>query len=383
MSNITQEYAKNLGVKIGEPIFQEHYFPVTYDKYIVVFNDFKQDAKKYDFLDEVLFIIKPVLSSLGYKIINICEDQFEYMRLIDKMVQGLDYKQNSYIIKNSSLFLGVDSVYTHLAAHFKVPTVSLFSNSWSTQTGPVAIKGEYRAIDSPKKNASHSSLERPKTINKIHPEEVAKNVIELLTGNRDVTFKTVYQGAKYPERATQIVPDFFDPSVINPLLLSNVFLRDDYHSDLEIMGHWLSRHKCAIISDNILPLDFLKGLSKNITRYHLNLREDSTHITSKNLHSIQRAGVEIVIDAKFKGDKLRKAREEFFDFMVYEDFADEVDFDLEGKKFLTRKPIFSNGSEYPSKAHWLVDKKSLDKGNEILDNKTFRNELDYFYIYED
>ncbi len=34
MSHIVEEYAKSLGVKIGQPIFKHHFFPVKSEKFI-------------------------------------------------------------------------------------------------------------------------------------------------------------------------------------------------------------------------------------------------------------------------------------------------------------------------------------------------------------
>ena len=58
MSHLVEEYAKNLGVKIGKPIFEPHYMPITDEKYITFHVDNKIDSKYYEFFPEVINLLK-------------------------------------------------------------------------------------------------------------------------------------------------------------------------------------------------------------------------------------------------------------------------------------------------------------------------------------
>ena len=50
MSHIAEEYAKSLGVKIGDPIINDHFYPIPWDKYITFHtNGKKVQAKHYDY----------------------------------------------------------------------------------------------------------------------------------------------------------------------------------------------------------------------------------------------------------------------------------------------------------------------------------------------
>jgi hypothetical protein len=381
MSHIAEEYAKNLGVKIGEPALQEHYFPVLDSKYIVIYNDCKSDSKKYSYFDELLFILRPALDKLGYKIYHISDGNAEYIKHTNRLLEGFSYKQMAYIIKNSSMYLGVNSAYMHIASKFNVPIAAVFSNVLSAHLKPIWSDNN-ELIDSPKKMASFSNSEKPKTINKLNPEDIASKVFSLLNIEPEIKFKTIHKGNKYEGDVVQIVPDFFNTAILNPIFTPNIFLRADLNPNMQNMSKWLQKFECAIISDTILPLDFLKAFSQNIIRYHINIDEEK-EVDINGLNAIKRAGVDLVLDSKVGGDKLRRLREKYFDFEVYEDFSEATDLDLTGKKFFTKKPIFSNGLKYPSEAHWRSGKNILDNEAEILDNKTFKNEMDYFYIYED
>ena len=48
-------------------------------------------------------------------------------------------------------------------------------------------------------------------------------------------------------------------------------------------------------------------------------------------------------------------------------------------KFLSFKSVIEGSKVYKSVAHW---KKGLDSSNNVVDNPTYWEELDYFYIYE-
>jgi hypothetical protein len=103
MSHLIEEYAKNLGVKIGKPIFEPHYMPVTDEKYITVHVDNKIDSKYYEFFPETLDLLKNILSPLGYKIYQIGGADDPMLREADKSYLGFSRKQTAYIVKNSSL----------------------------------------------------------------------------------------------------------------------------------------------------------------------------------------------------------------------------------------------------------------------------------------
>ena len=92
MGHLIEEYAKNLGVKIGKPVFEPHYFPIIEDKYITIHVDNKIDSKYYEFFPEVLDLLKNIISPLGYKIYQIGGSEDPELSGADKSYLGFSRK---------------------------------------------------------------------------------------------------------------------------------------------------------------------------------------------------------------------------------------------------------------------------------------------------
>jgi len=63
MSHLIEEYAKNLGVKIGKPVLAEHFFPVIPEKYITVSVEPQIPSKQYKYFDIVFDTVRSFLAS--------------------------------------------------------------------------------------------------------------------------------------------------------------------------------------------------------------------------------------------------------------------------------------------------------------------------------
>jgi hypothetical protein len=71
MSHLIEEYAKNLGVKIGKPVICEHFFPIIAEKYITVCLEGELESKKYKYFNIALDAIKTLLQKHSIKIVQI------------------------------------------------------------------------------------------------------------------------------------------------------------------------------------------------------------------------------------------------------------------------------------------------------------------------
>ena len=71
MSHLIEEYAKNLGVKIGNPVVKDHYFPVLFEKYITIHQAVNVPSKIYSHYDIVVSLLKPFLDRAKIKIIQL------------------------------------------------------------------------------------------------------------------------------------------------------------------------------------------------------------------------------------------------------------------------------------------------------------------------
>ena len=68
--NLAELYSLTCSSKIGKPFIVEKYFPLTCNKYITL-QPYSKDSKTYDYWQEVLAIIFPVLKENDIEIVQI------------------------------------------------------------------------------------------------------------------------------------------------------------------------------------------------------------------------------------------------------------------------------------------------------------------------
>lgn len=385
MSHLVEEYAKNLGVKIGKPIFPTHYIPVIDDKFITVHVDNKIDSKFYEFFPEVIELLKKLISPLGYKIYQIGGGEDPQLPLVDKSFLGFTRKQTSYIIKNSSLHLGIDSFPIHQASAFDVPIVALYSHIYPQHALPYWSSPEkVRIIEADRKGRkpSYSYFEKPKSINTIKPEEVVKNVCDLLGVSYSKSINTVFIGELYSQAVVEIVPNFYGFSDDLKNHLINV--RMDYCHHEGNLAAWCGNYACHIVSAQPISLNLLSQFKDNIKKITFHI-ENTTDFSLEYLQAVKNLGLDIHFSSKNEAD-LSKIRNFYFDFKIElqekpsQEKINELA-QIPNLKFLTKKDIFSNGKRYSSKAHMSADKVFVDRASDAIYTNEFWNELDHFFLY--
>ena len=119
----------------------------------------------------------------------------------DQSHLGCSFKQMSYVIKNSELHLGIDSLPMHIASVFDKKLVALFSNLYIENASPLWSSKENCSLISPdfsKIKPSFSLAEKDKRINEVKPEVIASSVLDLLEIPHDLPeYETIYLGSHY------------------------------------------------------------------------------------------------------------------------------------------------------------------------------------------
>lgn len=382
MAHLIEEYAKSLGVKIGKPKLLDHYYPTLFDKYITIHTDDKIDSKNYEYFPQVINLIKPFLEKNGYKIFQIGGPQDPKLQNVDAHFLNLNYKQSSYLIKNSSLHIGIDSLPVHIASIYDIPIVVLYSHIYSSNASPFwSTKNKLRIIESDKKGnkASLKYQESPKTIRTIKPEEIVKNALDLLNIKNELNFQTLKIGNHYHIPIIEIVPNFL--ANLQDQKDKTIYIRADLSSNDENIAFWCSNHKVKIISDKMMSLDLLNHFSSKIEHVFFKLK--NTDIPNDYFEQVKKAKINFTICTTDK-ENLNKIRNKFFDFRVeYDDIYERSSQIQKAKcKFLTNKILISNGHLYPSEAHLKIDKK-LDIINEVIyDDDDFWKDSEHYYLYE-
>ena len=386
MSHLIEEYAKNLGVKIGKPVFEPHYMPVTDEKYITVHVDNKIDSKYYEYFPETLDLLKNILAPLGYKIYQIGGPDDPTLKEADKSYLGFSRKQTAYIVKNAKLHLGIDSFPVHLASVYDVPIVALYSHIYPQHAYPFwnsPNKVKILEADRGGNKPSYNYQERPKTINTIKPEEIVQSVCELLGLNPSVTMRTLHVGEEYAKTFVEIVPNFFGEAA--ELKNQTLNIRMDYFFNEECLMQWASAYNVHIVSDQPIHPEILKRCRNNIKEITFLINE-TNKFSLEYLQFVKNLGIAMVGECSDE-KSISEVREYYFDFLIEpEKKIDEKIVDkMKGKenlRFLTKKDIFASGKRYYSKAHVDADIEAKDKWGCVIDNLSFWRDLDHYYIYE-
>jgi len=386
MSHLVEEYAKNLGVKIGKPIFPTHYIPVIDDKYITVHIDNKIDSKFYEFFPEVIELLKNLLHPLGYKIYQIGGGEDPQLPLVDKSFLGFSRKQTSYIVKNSSLHLGIDSFPIHQASVFDVPIVVLYSHIYPSHAHPYwSTPSKVRILEADRNGCkpSYSYHEKPKSINTIKPEDIVKNVCELLQIPYTKSINTKFIGESYSQAVVEVVPNFYGFAEELKNRLINIRM-DYFHNENNLLA-WCSNYDCHIISAKPINVKLLSNCKNNIKKITFQI-ENTTDFSNEYFESVKNLGLNISCSTKNK-EQISKIRNFYFDFRVELDEPSNQETiknlsEITNLKFLTKKDIFSNGKRYASKAHADLDKVFVDRASDVIYNESFWTDLDHYFIYE-
>lgn len=386
MSHLIEEYAKNLGVKIGLPIFPTHYMPIVDDKYITVHVDNKIDSKFYEFFPEVIELLKNLLQPLGYKIYQIGGGDDPQLPLVDKSFLGFTRKQTSFIVKNSSLHFGIDSFPVHQASVFDVPIVVLYSHIYPSHANPYwSTSSKVRILEADRggRKPSYTYHEKPKSINTIKPEEVVKSVCELLNIPYTKSINTKFIGEQYSQAVVEIIPNFYGFSEELKNRLINIRM-DYFHNENNLLA-WCSNYACHIITNKQISIKVLSERKNNIKKITFQI-QNTKDFPKEYLEAVKNLGLDIACSTKNK-EELAEIRNFYFDFRIELDEPPNQDSvnqlsQISNLKFLTKKDIFSNGKRYASKAHVDSDKVFVDRASDVIYNESFWTDLDHYFIYE-
>ena len=382
MGHLIEEYAKSLGVKIGKPVLVDHYYPSIYDRYITIHNDDKFDSRNYEYFPQVINLIRPILHENNIKIIQVGSSENPKLINVDGVLINLNLKQSSYILKNSLLHVGIDSLPVHIASMYNIPIVALYSNVNLKNSQPYwSDKNKIILLESDKKEnkPSYSPQESPKTIRTIKPEDIANSILKLLNINNTINFKTLDIGCHYHIPVVEVVPNF--RANLQDQKEKTIYIRADLHFDDQNIAFWCSNHKVKIISDRMIPLDLLNHFSSKIEHVFFKLKNMDIH--PQYFEEVKKSKINFTICTTDK-ENLGKIRNNFFDFKVEYDNVNErvEEFSKRGCKFLTNKVLISNGGIYASEAHLKIDKK-LDSINEtIYSDNDFWKDAEHYYLYE-
>lgn len=373
MSHLIEEYAKNLGVKIGRPVVVPHFFPIDFQSYIVINGDQLVSSKSYRSFSLVLGYLSSFFRNKGIKVVQVGGGK--PMQGVDKHIIS-SFKNISYLISKSMLYLGPDDYLAQYASSIGVKTVSLFGNSYANTTKPFWGSEKNSVCLEPEWDARpcYSDNDPKDSINKIKPEKVANSILRLLGSSEFLETRTLHLGKHYNQQIVEVVP-----TEIIEGLPEEIYLRADYGFDEEAFMYYCSNHKVTIISEGLLQLGVLEKFKENVRSLMFILDKETDQIPQKYFDILSRWKIKIVLLSKESKD-LGFLRNRYFDVEVHPRFTEVEKVNCSSSaKFFTNKYILEADKKYLSYAHY---KKGLDSDNNVLDTPEYWDELDHFYIYE-
>lgn len=264
--HILEQYAVNCGAKISNPFILKEFFPIPFEKYIVLHAGSGMESKNYDYFNEVVSYLEPYLKSQNIHIVQIGGEK---ERLIKNCYPalGTTKRQMAYIIDNSLLYFGNDTMSLHFASYFQKKIVCTSTVLYKECFYPYwSKKDDYKIIESHRngKKPTFSAQESPKTINLIKPEEIARPILKYLNFKNIKLPKTIFIGDKYLHPVLECVPSQVLPPHLFPNQMVNIRFDYEDNYNLELTAHNLSIRPCAFVLNKPIEIENLQNFFKNI-----------------------------------------------------------------------------------------------------------------------
>jgi hypothetical protein len=363
--HILEQYAVNCGAKIDKPYICQEFFPLPFNgRYICLHAGSGMESKNYDFYDEVTELINPFLLKEEIKIIQVGGDKEKPIRNCWGAL-GTSKRQIAYIVSNSELYFGNDTMSMHFASYFQKKIVcastvlfeSCFYPYWSD-------KKDYKIINSDRGNAkpSFSSNENPKTINFIKPEQIAISILDFLKIKHNLgNYKTIHLGKNYYNNVIHFIPDHVAKPNQNIKFLN---IRMDVVFDEQILSEQLNLVESVITTNKPISENLLKYYRNKIININYIIDEDNDPNFIKLIKSLN---IKYNLLSRLEDHKLNSYKLNYMDFgnihSINFDISDiEKTISESGRKNLLYKSnhfILSKGQIYLSEYDYFYGKNPI------------------------
>lgn len=370
MSHIAEVYAKDLGVKIGKPIVTNHFYPGIPEKYITFQASNKTPAANYLYWDLVISLIKPYLGDI--KIVQVGGPDDKQINGIDLSTLGNSYKQMNYVIKNSKVHCGCDSLPAHVSSIYDIPSVILHFNLYKENSKPLWHKNNScisLCPDFSKVKPSFSA--NCSRINEIKPESIAQAILDQLGIQEIIKFRTIKIGSNFSNEVVEIVPNF--SALSQELKGKPINLRGDLYWDLENIVRWCQFSLVNLYLDSLFDIELLQympNLKQVIYKYKK--QEDLTEF----LKALKKRKINIIIQPS-EDFNISDVRFEYFDYNVLPE--PEAQEEVKASKFISKKRFITNAEVFNSES----SAKRLDKSNTFIYDEASSKELESLYLYDE
>lgn len=382
-------YALATGSKIENPYVFETYFPLPFQKYITIQAQSKYESKDYDYWQDVINLLVPIMEKHGYRIVQVGgPNEWMYQHVVD--LRGrTEMGQLAYIINRSALHIGPDSLGIHLASAADIPLVGLYSVSQSSVSGPQFGSPEkqicfdaYTRIRNGK--PSYADKEYPKSINTIMPEEIADAAFKLLGLQERAGVKTIYIGPKYNSRLVREFVPVKPHPIASPE--SPIEIRMDSHFDEDVLEKQLNLCKGIIVTNKRINVAMLKKMRQHIAAIVYLIEENDE---PQFVADIREVAVAIHLVTRLPEEKLLPKKINYYEYgnitVIEHEKAEKIDSlraELPNLFFRSNKIVAEDTKFYGCEA---TRQNKLELGSdfefqEVIDKPEFWNDLPFMRI---
>jgi len=375
-------YATNTGSKIDRPFIYTKFFPLPLDRYITLQAQTPYDSRNYSYWQEVIDILLPYLSKEKIHLVQVGTKDERPLNGAINLLGQTNINQLAYVIENSTLHFGADSLCVHLASYFDKPIVSIYSISNPNVAGPhfgdknkhILLKG-YERIGN--KKPSYSQVESPKSIDTIKPEEIAKSILQLLHIKYNNIPETIFFGTDFNVKSFEIIPDeILDP---NSIPVENPIIRMDYSFNEKALEVIISTKKSIVFTNKPIKKDIIEKYKHNINQLIYIIEEDNSVDFVKLLKN---NSINYVLLSFLPEEILNNFKLDYMDYnlIVNRKHKTKEDTKIEDTNNLCYKScrtLFSSKGKFTSRYDWING-----NGNKVVDHPNFWKEADNFYIFK-
>lgn len=385
---LIESYSKQTGCEISDPFIFQKPYPLPFDKYIVINVSSGHVGKNYAYWQDVVDLLHKQLKELNIYIVQLGAQDDQIINHCFNLQGKTDIHQSSYILNNSILFLGNDSLLSHVAGYLDIPSVLLYGPTSPDCHSPYWKNDKTILIESDRNGLLPSFIyeENPRTIDLIPVEKVVESIWSILGVDKFDNIETVNIGSRYNTNIIESVLDSIVPSAFLPNSILNI--RYDFLQDVNMLARQVQERKCTVITDKVIDINLFAQLKHNITNVVYMVDENDNPDFAK---AIKNLGIKISLCSKLDSQKLNIKKLGYFDIdPVFEltkftkDSINKKELVTSNTHFKSKKILLSKGNFYLSQAHYLNDipMASFNSNSmEILDVPKFYEELDYFYLF--
>lgn len=385
--HLLERYALATGVKIEKPFILEKFYPIPFENYITIHPNSQFDSKNYNYWQEVLGLIGPVLQEKGINIVQIGTENDPELPFCYRTSGTTDINQTAYIIKNSILHLGADSFPVHVASHYMKKIVALYANCYAQNAKPYWGDSKDHVLLEPNRGLRKPSFapeENPKSINSISPEKIAKSVLDLLDIRHNIFQETVYCGLLYSpdniiyETSLEKVVD------MQAMNLPKILCRLDFNHNEEVLAEQLAQGPCELVTKRAIDMNILNKFKNNIAGIIYHVDENDSPIFVEEIYNL---GVEVALVSELSESILEPKKIHYMDFGLIREIKhpqikehELKDIDLNKLYYKSNKFTFSYDKIYPSKWAWQnkIEVKHKDELSKVPDHEDFWKESNNF-----